>query len=411
MSKIVLLGGCGGIGTIAARTVLAANVFTDIVIADLDGERAEALAASFRRKRVVGVGVDVDDPSSLRRSLDGASVVLNTVGPFYRFGPQILAAAIDSGVDYVDVCDDLDATERMLQMDAAAKAKGVRALLGMGNSPGLANVLARFAADQLLDSVESVDIMHIHGGEPQEGPAVLGHRIHAMTSDIPIWEDGQMRKVRMLDDSGAAYVIEVDFRDVGRFPVYPYPHPETITLPRYLPGVRRVTNRGVVFPLSYFELTQDLVRADACGTAPLRVGGVEVVPRDFSVAHLIATRPRLLAEAAIDGPAGCLVIDVRGQKEGAPERYVFSLSSRSAGAGEGTGIPAGIGAVLMAEGEGKIAEAGVYPPEAVVDPLRMLNLASGIVGSLGVEGSGSGSLPIHVERHRPDGVSELNLAF
>lgn len=405
----MILGGCGGIGTIATRTVVVAGAFTDVVIADLDETRARVAAASFGDPRVRGIGVDVDDPDSLSRLLRGASVVLNTVGPFYRFGPQILAAAIDSGVDYVDVCDDLDATELMLQMDAAAKAKGVRALLGMGNSPGLANVLARFAADQLLDSVESVDIMHIHGGEPQEGPAVLGHRIHAMTSDIPVWEDGKMRKVRMLDDSGAAYVMDVDFRDVGRFPVYPYPHPETITLPRYLPGVRRVTNRGVVFPLSYFELTQDLVRAGVCGTSPLLVGSSEVVPRDFSIAHLISRRPRLLAEAGVTGPAGCLRIDVAGIKDGDPCRYVFSLSSRSAGAGEGTGIPAALGAVLMAQGG--ITEAGVNPPESAVDPVRLLTLASGIVGSLGLGGPESGSLPIHIERHGPDGVSELNLSL
>jgi saccharopine dehydrogenase (NAD+, L-lysine-forming) len=279
----------------------------------------------------------------------------------------------------------------------------------MGNSPGLANVLVRYCADLLLDSVTTVDIMHIHGGEPAEGPGVLEHRILAMISDVPVWQDGALRSVRMLEDSGRAFVEDVDFRDVGTYPVFPYPHPETITLPRHLPGVQRVTNRGVVFPLSYFELTQQLIRAGTCTLEPVSVKGTDVVPIDFAVAHLIAQRPRLLAEAGISGPAGCLRIDVSGTKDGQSHTYVFQLSSGGAGAAEGTGIPAALGALLMARGD--IGEPGVHPPEAAVDPTRMLALAAELMPRLNVAGTG-GRLPISITHHGPDGsVDELDLAL
>ncbi|MCZ7534597.1 MAG: saccharopine dehydrogenase NADP-binding domain-containing protein [Acidimicrobiia bacterium] len=252
MSRIVVLGGCGGIGSIAVRALAITDDYDEIVVADqradAAGEAARALAGEVGREGLSGAGFDAASTESVEGVITGADAVLNCVGPFYRFGPPLLEAAIAAGADYVDVCDDLDATVRQLDLDERARAAGVTALIGMGNSPGLANVFARLCADDLLDEIESVDIMHIHGGEPDEGAGVLKHRIHAMTNDVPLFVDGEMIQVRMLEESGRRFVQETEFRDVGTYPAYPYPHPETITLPRYMPGLRRATNLGVVFP-------------------------------------------------------------------------------------------------------------------------------------------------------------------
>lgn len=419
MARAVVLGACGGIGSVVAMTLAAADGIDELVLADLRAADAAAAAAALGRAGATGVGVDATDPAAVGAVLEGADVVVNCIGPFYRFGAPLLAAAIRAGVTYVDVCDDLDATRAQLDLDEAARAAGVCALIGMGNSPGFANVLVRYAADHLLDAVDSVDIMHIHGGEPTEGAAVLKHRIHAMTSDVPLFVDGEVRTVRMLEPSGAEFVTETEFRDVGTYPVYPYPHPETITLPRHLPGLRRATNLGVVFPLAYFGMTMDLVRAGAAATTPVTVDGTEVVPLEFTVAHLIAERPRLLAEAGVTGPAGCLKIVVGGTRADAPGDHtvVFSLSSGSMGAGEGTGIPAALGALLLLDAVGP---AGVHPPEAIVDPLAMLALATDLLPRLRI-GSASGdpaadggleAVPIHIAHHLPDGTTtELSLGL
>lgn len=410
MSRIVVLGGCGGIGSIATRTVAVAGDFDEIVVADLREDAAEAFAAKVEHPKVASRAFDATDPGSIKATIGDADLVLNCVGPFYRFGAPILECAIDSGIDYVDVCDDLDATIAQLELDTAAREAGVCALIGMGNSPGLANVLAKYAAENLLDSVERVDIMHIHGGEPTEGGAVIKHRIHAMTNDIPVFVDGELRYVRMLEPSGQEFIVDTEFRDVGEFPVYPYPHPETITLPRYLTGLKRCTNSGVVFPLSYFDLTMDMVRAGTCTTEPIEVQGKDVIPIEFSVAHILSQRARLLAAAGIKGPAGCLKIVVAGEKDGGDHRYVFSLSSTTEGAGEGTGIPAGLAAILIQRGE--IGGAGVHPPEAVVDPVAMLGLAGEVVGKLGVGASTGGKVPVHIEHTAPDGsTDELSLGL
>jgi saccharopine dehydrogenase-like NADP-dependent oxidoreductase len=404
MARIVVLGGAGGIGSIAARALATFDEIGDLVVADVNLDAAAAVADGLGGGRASAAAVDAATPESLAAAVRGADVVLNCVGPFYRFGPPILEAAIAAGVDYVDVCDDLDATVAMLGLDGAAQSAGVRALIGMGNSPGLANVLVRFCADHLLDRVDSADIMHVHGGEPDEGPGVLKHRIHAMTSDVPLFLDGEFTSVRMLEPSGQAHARETEFPDVGTCTVHPYPHPETITLPRHIAGLRRATNLGAVVPAEYFALTMDAVRLGICTEEPIGFGGERVVPRDFAVAYLRARRPGLLAAAGLTAPRGCLKVEVAGEKDGAAHRFVFSMSSGAAGAGEGTGIPAALGAMLMLRGQA--GGPGVLPPEAAVDPVELIELARQVVPHFGM----GGGLPLTLEHHDPAGaVSRIDL--
>ncbi len=404
MGRVVVLGGAGGVGSVAVEALTHLEEAEEIVVADVSENAARELVDRLGSDpRLRAASVDVMDPDGLGGLIRDADVVLNCVGPFYRYGPPALRAAIGAGVGYVDVCDDLDATRALLGMDAAAREAGVTALIGMGNSPGLANVFVRLCADDLLDEVTAVDIFHIHGGEPSEGAAVLKHRVHAMVNDVPLFVDGEFIAVRQLEASGAAHVRQVDFAGVGTYPVYPYPHPETITLPATFPGLRRATNLGVVYPLSYFEMTQDLVRAGMAGEEPIPVGDLEVAPIDVMVALLQHERPRLLAEDGVSEPGGCLRVDVAGTRDGEEHRYVCSLTSAGSGAGEGTGIPAALGAALHLRGS-LGDRPGVHPPEAIVDAGEILDLAGRVVNRMSI-GSGGG-VPLTVEHIAPDGTCE-----
>ena len=400
MSRITVLGGCGAIGSWATRTVAHDDYFDEVVIAENRYDAACALAGEVDPVKVSAVEVDANDIDSIKRVIKGSSVVLNCIGPYYRYGPPILKAVIESGIDYADVCDDLDATEKMLEMDGDAREAGVSALIGMGNSPGLANVLALYCAQTMLSEVDSVDIYHIHGGEPSEGGAVIKHRIHAMISDVPLFVDGKFVSVRMLEESGLAFAEDVDFRDVGTYRVYPYPHPETITLPKYLEGLKRVTNKGTVLPTGYFDFTMDTVRLGLATEEPLLVQGAKVTPIEFEVAFILSRRQALLDQAGVTGPKGCLRVVVKGRKDGVGQTYIFSMSSTGAGAGEGTGIPGGIGAILI--GRGSITRKGVFPPEAAVVPAEMIEIAGRIVKGTGV----GQTVPIHIEHIDENGNSE-----
>jgi len=78
---------------------------------------------------------------------------------------------------------------------------------------------------------------------------------------------------------------------------------------------------------------------------------------------------------------------------------IFSMSSRGQGMGEGTGIPAAIGTIIM--GSGKITEKGVLPPEACVNPMDLLELAKTKVQAVAAKG-----FPIAIEHIDKDGKSQ-----
>jgi len=255
----------------------------------------------------------------------------------------------------------------------------------MGSSPGIANVFVKLCAEQLLDTVTSADIMHIHGGEPSEGAAVLKHRVHAMVNDVPLFADGRFVDVRMLEASGEAFVRTEDFPGLGPHPVFPYPHPETITLPATFPSLRRATNLGVVFPLSYFRRTQDLVRAawaatSLCGWAAARSRRSTSWWR-CSSATAPASSPRRASPA---GPGASGWWSAAG-RTAAEHTYVCTLSSSGAGAGGAPGSRPR-SARLLPRSRRPVGRAGRPRARGVVPGRRVLSLATDVMARIGVGG-------------------------
>ncbi len=381
--------GCGTVGTTAVKTLDALKAFDTITIGDINVDYARNVADSCTCEMLC-VKCDAKDPEGLRDVIRDSDVVLNCIGPFYQYGPPILNIAIEEGVNYVDVCDDLDATTEQLKLHEKAVDNDVSAVIGMGSSPGLANVLVKFCENFL--KIESVDIYHAHGGEPTEGAAVVKHRIHSMKMDIPVYLNGKLKTVKLFEESGKALEEDCEFPGIGIYPVYAYPHPETITLPQHIKGVKRVTNLGLVLPPEYSEVIKGVVRLGITGEEPIPVGDTTVSPLEFAVQFILSERKRLLKKTGFKEPVGSLKIVVGGKKE----KYAFSLGSRGQGMGEGTGIPAAVGTVLM--GQGKITKKGVLPPEACANPLEVLELAAKVLKS-----GGKGDLPLIIEHYDEQG--------
>jgi len=396
MSRILVLGAAGAVGRACSYFLIKSNVFEEIVLADKRVDVLNKIFEQYRSLNIVTKYIDVNDSESLKKLMKKSDIVLNAVGPFYKYGLKILRAAIDTGVDYVDICDDYDATIEMLGLAEDAIKNKVRALIGMGSSPGLSNVIARFAADYLFTEVHSIDIYHAHGGEPYEGPAVIQHRAHSMMIDIPIYLDGKIVYTKLDTDLARKFEYEVEFPEIGRYKVYLYPHPETITLPRYIRVKNRVTNLGLVLPPEYAYLIRALVRAGLFSDEEIDVNNVRIKTRDFAIAYILKKRNEILERSGLTKPIGCLMIVVEGVYKGEKYKYTFYSIAKGLGMGEGTGIPLALGGILMKEK--LIKEYGVYPPEAVIEPIELFKLAKKYV----ITPMGKG-IPIKVIEEGPMG--------
>jgi len=370
MAKVIVLGGCGAVGSVAVKTLAVQDMIAEVVIGDWNIEKAQKLAKDFGSK-VSAVKVNAEDDESIKAAIKGCDIVLNCVGPFYKTVKKILSTVIELGINYVDICDDVDVTIDILNMDSQAKKAGISAVIGMGNSPGISNLMGKFAADNLLDETDSIDIFHAHGGEAIEGEGVIGHRFHCMTIDVPMFLDGKLTYVKYFGPDGIALRQKFEFPILGEVPLYPYPHPEQVTMPRYI-KTRQVTNKGSVIPNEYYNLTRDLCGLGLASKEAIDVKGVKVIPYDFAMAYIIKQRERILKETNFGKQRGCLSIVVKGKKGGKYREYRFHLASRSEALGEGTGIPAAMGVILMQQG--KINAKGVLPPEGCINPNDLLEL-------------------------------------
>ena len=399
MHKVIVLGGCGAVGSVAVRTLTQMGEWSEIRIGDINLSQAQQNASELGDDRLQAVHVDAMDRASVTDAIAGCDIVLNCVGPFYKSVKTILGAVLDAGINYVDVCDDVDVTLEILDWDQRAKQSGTLALIGMGASPGTTNLFAKYVADNFLDECESVDIFHTHGGEPVEGPGVIGHRFHCMSIPIPMFLDGQLKYVEYFEEDGIALRQTFDFPMVGKdIPIFPYPHPEQVTLPRYM-DLKQVTNKGSVLPLDYYLLTAEACKLGLASREPVDVQGHSVAPYDFAIAFLINERERILKEQNFGSQCGCMSVVVKGIKDGEAIEYRMHIASESAGLGDGTGIPAAIGTTLLSQGS--IAATGVLPPEACVDPGQY------IAAALSLPQIGSTS-SISIEQVRADGtVNEI----
>lgn len=330
-----------------------------MILGDLDERLARALAARVGPSpKVEPRAIDAADPKGLEAALSGASVVVQASLP--RFNGAVQAAALATGCDYLDLAAD---SSDPYAASEEWRRRGRVAIVGLGEDPGLSNLMARHAADG-LDTVESI---RVRDGDTASSPGhvflplfspetFIEETLHASR----IWEDGRYRDVPPFGEAE-----EYDFPSpVGRQTVYSVDHEEVDSLPRFIgKGVRYVD----------FKLALDgpTVRAlETLRDLRLLERGTEGAPGPRRAVLNALPKPAELA-GTIEGHAA-LVVETRGTKDGAAasETLFTTLSHRRANelyrvtaTAYLTGTPAAVAVLQLLDGT--IHEPGLHPPEAL----------------------------------------------
>ena len=261
--KAVVLGGAGVIGSYAVEYLSKSNVFSEITVADISKVRGEKIEKEH--ERIHYVHMDATDKESLINSMKGADVVINCVGPFYKFAPLILKTAIEEGINYVDVCDDYDTTQVLIDTyNAQAADEGVTCIVGLGASPGLTNIIAAHAASQLT-TVSDITIYVTRGILEEAGGAIPYHMMHCWLGPVPIYKNGALQMARGLIDGEEWVTFPEPF---GQASVYYFGHPETVTLPRYIKDVKNVCCKGTFFPEKFRRILLQLEELGLLSESP-----------------------------------------------------------------------------------------------------------------------------------------------
>ncbi|MCY0881389.1 MAG: saccharopine dehydrogenase NADP-binding domain-containing protein, partial [Firmicutes bacterium] len=315
-SKVMVIG-AGGVGRVVVQGLARLPYLTEIIIADIDGMRAQMVAQASRDRRVVARAVDAGNQQEVAAAADGCRIVIHAGIPRLNF--SVMEACLQVGAHYIDMASDgpvplpglVTVQEQMARYHDAFRAQGLLALLGIGSDPGVSNILARWAYDT-LHTVESLVIYDGDNSASQDGVFAL-----PFSPDTSIEECLQPP----LTFSGGEFVlgaaletgIEVfHFPDpIGPLVTRSVAHEEVGTLPLFLGG-KGLQRCEFKYALSdeYVTILKVLhtLGLDREDLVPL--GGISVSPRKL-VASLLPS-PSDLGNA-FEG-SSCVGVKVQGMK-------------------------------------------------------------------------------------------------
>jgi lysine 6-dehydrogenase len=355
--RIAVLG-AGAMGS-AAALLLARHDEVELTVLDVDGPRAEAVAAQAGAR---GRGFDATsgELTEILRDVEAVAACLP-----YRLNLPVMEAALAAECHYADLGGLFHTTLKQWDLHDRFVAAGLSAVMGIGSAPGLTNVLAKLAADR-LDSVVSIDMVDGAIDLSADGgafgvPYSIETVLDEFTMPAMVFEGGELREV-----PAGSGVIDWDFpQPVGTQPSMYTLHSEPATLPRTVPGVRDVRWR-LALPRAVHEGFAFLAQIGMADSEPVTTPSGPMSPREV-LAAVLNHMP------AADGKADDVeFLDVRvsGQRDGSPAtvRELARLEPPpeplSAGA-FGTAIPITVAVRWMAEGR---VPPGVHPPETAFDP-------------------------------------------
>lgn len=382
--KILALGGAGDMGRMAVATLLSSPSVSAITIGDKNYEVAKKYVELANSDKLSAIEIDITDKEKLHEVISAHDLVVNTVGPFYKYGVPILKAVIKAKKNYVDICDDWKPILEMLSLSDAAKEAGVTAIVGIGASPGITNLMAVKACSE-LDEVDKVvtgwGLGHAKAGKkpphfiskkklikksknaPKQANAAILHLIHESIGRIPTYREGKLIEIESLTD---AEPLKFPGGGRGMYTCH-IGHPESVTLSRTLKA-NSISN--VMYLTKYLT--------DQLRTYVAKIKAKQLT--DFEVAISIekglnswTTKVLLFFWFLIRffkiPPELCVL--VTGTKNGQRKKVAVGIKYRPYGEVEEamdgiTAVPMTIAALMVIEG--KITKRGVLTPEEAIDP-------------------------------------------
>jgi saccharopine dehydrogenase (NAD+, L-lysine forming) len=295
----VVVVGAGGVGSAVAAIAARRSFVESMVVADYDLGRAERAVAAVDSDRFRAARVDASDPAAVAELVRAsqADAVLNACDP--RFVMPIFEAVAGTGAAYLDMAMSLsrpnpDAPyertgiklgDDQFAASAGWQERGQLALVGIGVEPGLSDVLARYAADHLFTSIDEIGV--------RDGADLVVDG-YAFAPTFSIWttiEECLNPPVVYQRDRGWYTTAPFSEPETFAFPEGIGPvecvnveHEEVLLIPRWIQARRITFKYGL--GAEFIGVLRTLHQLGLDSTNPVRVGPVEVSPRDVVAACL-----------------------------------------------------------------------------------------------------------------------------
>jgi saccharopine dehydrogenase-like NADP-dependent oxidoreductase len=280
--RVVVLG-AGGVGSSAAAVAARRPFFEHMVLADVDRGRAERAVAGLG-ERFAAAQVDATSVEQIVALLasERADAILNACDP--RFNPPILEAAREAGVTYLDMAMTLSRPgvllgSEQLDQDEAWREAGLLCLAGIGVEPGLSDVFARYAADNLFSEIDELGVRDgadlVVAGYDFAPTFSIWTTIEECLNPPLIWE----RERGWFTTEPFSEPEVFDFPEgIGSLECVNVEHEEVVLMPRWIDCKRATFKYGL--GEEFIDVLKTLHKLGLDSTETVNVRGIEIAPRD-----------------------------------------------------------------------------------------------------------------------------------
>jgi len=299
-SMKILVVGAGGVGAAFAAIAQRRPAFEHVVLADVSPERVKSVVAGLGEpSRFSAERVDASSREDLVKLIGRVQpdAVLNACDP--RFNEPIFAAAFEARVTYLDMAMTLSHPhphrpyeltgemlgERQLARHGAWEQAGLLALVGIGVEPGLSDVFARYAADELFSSIEEVGVRDgadlVVEGYDFAPTFSIWTTIEECLNPPLIWE----RERGFYTTAPFSEPETFEFPEgIGKVECVNVEHEEVVLIPRVVDCERVTFKYGLGD--EFIDVLRTLHKLGLDSTEPVSVRGTSVAPRDVVAAAL-----------------------------------------------------------------------------------------------------------------------------
>jgi saccharopine dehydrogenase (NAD+, L-lysine-forming) len=344
--RVAVLGAGGTIAPAIVRDLAESEEVREMLLLDLYGERAAAVADQHGLGRADARAVDARDSDALVAALEGADVLLNTAS--YRVNLDAMSAALKAGCHYLDLGGLYRVTLEQLRRSAEFESAGLLAVLGIGSSPGKTNLMAARGVRELDSAPAQIDVFAAgrDPAAPDDGrlrpPYAIQTLLDELTLNPVVLREGRAVEIDPLSPGGS-----VDYGDpIGEADTIYTLHSELASFGESF-GCRSSSFRLSLSP-AVLERLRELVGASADQLAAAAREAASPSNQTVSI-HMV----RLIDDAGSS-------VTVR-----AVTRPHFNLG----GSVVSTAAPAAATVRLFARGS--LTARGTHPPERCIDPDEM----------------------------------------
>jgi len=364
--KVFCLGGAGKICRETALDLVQFSDFSQITIGDISLDQARQVAAWLNDPRVDAVAIDVTKPSKAAKTLGGYDIVVDgTTIKLNGLSTRCIAEAGCHGIN-------LNGFGEEFQYDAIFKQHGKACVPGFGMTPGVTQMMAMHAANQ-LETVDTIRVSHGAYRPVAFSASITETTVYEYDPSLPgrvVFEDGEFKQVPPFARPRDIALPE----PYGTSTEYIIPHAETKTLAKALKnkGVRLIEVRGT-WPPKNMRLIKALYEFGFMRNDKITLGDAEVGIMDC-IGQYLQSAPE---GRQTDLYGYALHVEVTGVRDGKRVTHTLyhthpaSDGSVPEWAGlraytRNVGIPMSIAAQLLARG--RVAKTGVLIPEEAFDP-------------------------------------------